>query len=122
VQTDRTIPNNKLEIIIGDNEEICVLIDVAILGDRNVVKKGAEQILKYKNLIIEIQGKWNVQTRVIPSSKRCNWNHISTIHKASDQFVSCVYFFFIDFAFHPSPQTKIGSVRANFKQPYLHTH
>jgi len=30
----------------------------------------------------------------------------STIHNASDQFVSCVYFFFIDFAFHPSPQTK----------------
>ena len=46
----------------------------------------------------------------------------STIHIASDQFVSCVYFFFVGFAFHPSPQTKIGSVRANFKQLYLHTH
>jgi hypothetical protein len=46
----------------------------------------------------------------------------STIHNASDQFVSCVYFFFVDFAFHPSPQTKIGSVSANFKQLYLHTH
>ena len=31
-------------------------------------------------------------------------------------------FFFVHFAFHPSPQTKIGSVRANFKQLYLHTH
>jgi hypothetical protein len=31
----------------------------------------------------------------------------STIHNASDQFVSCVHFFFVDFAFHPSPQTKI---------------
>jgi len=31
----------------------------------------------------------------------------STIHNANDQVVSCVYFFFIDFAFHPSPQTKI---------------
>jgi hypothetical protein len=31
----------------------------------------------------------------------------STIYNASDQFVSCVYFFFVDFAFHPSPQTKI---------------
>jgi len=29
----------------------------------------------------------------------------STVHNASDQFVSCVYFFFVDFAFHPSPQT-----------------
>jgi hypothetical protein len=46
----------------------------------------------------------------------------STIHNASDQFVSCVYFFFIDFAFHSSQHTKIGSVRANFKELYLHTH
>jgi len=46
----------------------------------------------------------------------------STIHKASDQFLSCVYFFFAEFAFNPSPQTKIGSVRANFKQLYLQTH
>ena len=30
----------------------------------------------------------------------------STIHNASDQFVSCVYFFFADFAFHPTTQTK----------------
>ena len=36
----------------------------------------------------------------------------SIIHNASDQFVSCVYFFFVDFAFHSSPQTKIGSARA----------
>ena len=46
----------------------------------------------------------------------------STIHDASDQFLSCVYFFFVDFSFHPSPQTRIGSVHANFKQLYLHTH
>ena len=30
----------------------------------------------------------------------------STIHNASDQFVSCVYFSFVDFAFHPFPQAK----------------
>jgi len=29
-------------------------IDVAIPGDRNVMKKEAEQILKYKDIIIEI--------------------------------------------------------------------
>jgi len=40
VQTDRTIPNNKPDIIIRDNEKgTCMLIDVAISGDRNVVKK-----------------------------------------------------------------------------------
>jgi hypothetical protein len=40
VQTDRTIPNNKPDIIIRDNENrSCMLIDVAISGDRNVIKK-----------------------------------------------------------------------------------
>ena len=43
-----------------------MLIDVAIPGDRNVIKKEAEKILKYKGLTIEIQRMWNVKTRVIP--------------------------------------------------------
>jgi hypothetical protein len=43
-----------------------MLIDVAISGDRNVIKKEAEEILKYKDLTIEIQRMWNVKTKVIP--------------------------------------------------------
>jgi hypothetical protein len=43
-----------------------MLIDVAISGDRNVIKKEAERILKYKDLTIEIHRTWNVKTRVIP--------------------------------------------------------
>jgi len=43
-----------------------MLIDVAISGDRNVIKKEAEKILKYKDLTIEIQRMWKVKTRVIP--------------------------------------------------------
>ena len=40
VQTDGTILNNKPDIIIRDNEKrACMLIDVAISGDRNVIKK-----------------------------------------------------------------------------------
>ena len=43
VQTDRTIPNNKSDIIIRDNEKgTCMLIDVAISGGRNVIKKDWE--------------------------------------------------------------------------------
>jgi len=41
-------------------------IDVAISGDRNVIKKETEKILKYKDLTIEIQRIWNVKTKVIP--------------------------------------------------------
>jgi hypothetical protein len=67
VETDRTIPNNKPDIIIRDNEKRThMLIDVAISGDRNVFQKEAEKILKYIYLTIEIQHMWNVKTKVIP--------------------------------------------------------
>ena len=67
MQTDRTITNNKPDIIIRDNEKrTCMLIDIAISGDRNMIKKEAEKILKYKDLTIEIQRVWNVETKAIP--------------------------------------------------------
>jgi hypothetical protein len=53
LQPDSTIPNNKPDIIIRDNEK----------GDRNVIKKEAEKILKYKDLTIEIQRMCNVKQR-----------------------------------------------------------
>jgi len=40
-----------------------MLIDVAISGDINVIKKVAEKILKYKDLTIEIQRIWNVKNK-----------------------------------------------------------
>ena len=43
-----------------------MLINVAISGDINVIKKEAENILKYKDLKIEIQRMWNVKTKVMP--------------------------------------------------------
>jgi hypothetical protein len=43
-----------------------MLIDVVISGDRNVIKKEAEEILKYKDITTEIQRMWNVKTNVIP--------------------------------------------------------
>ena len=44
-----------------------MLIDVANSGDRNVIKKEAEKIVKScKDLTIEIQRMWNVKTKVIP--------------------------------------------------------
>ena len=67
VQIDRTIPNNKTDIIIRDNEKgTCMLTDVAISGDKNVIQKETEKFLKYKNLTIQIQRMWDVQTEVIP--------------------------------------------------------
>jgi len=41
-----------MDIIIRDNKQgTFILLDVAIPGDRNVVKKEAEKILNYKDLI-----------------------------------------------------------------------
>jgi len=42
-----------------------MLIDAAISGDRNVLKKESEKVLKYKDLIIEIQRMWNVKAKMI---------------------------------------------------------
>ena len=67
VQTDRTIPNNKPDIIIRNNEKgTCMLIEVAIWGARNGIKNEAKKIVKYKDLTIEIQRMWNVKAKVIP--------------------------------------------------------
>ena len=55
MQTDPTNYNNKLEIIINGNEKgTCVLINVAISGDINVIKKVVGMILKRIYFIIEI--------------------------------------------------------------------
>jgi hypothetical protein len=43
-----------------------MFIDVAILVGRNVIKKEAEKMLKYKDLTIETQHMWNAKTKVIP--------------------------------------------------------
>jgi hypothetical protein len=43
------------------------LIDAAISGDRNMIKKEAEKILKHKDLTRETQSMWRVKkTKVVP--------------------------------------------------------
>jgi hypothetical protein len=45
---------------------IIIIINVAIPGDRNVIQKEAEKILKYKDLTVEIQHMWNIKSGVLP--------------------------------------------------------
>ena len=67
MRTDRTVANNKPDIVLCDDKQgTCMLMDVTIPADRNVIKKGAGKILKYKDIIMEIQRMWNVEANVIP--------------------------------------------------------
>ena len=85
VQTDGTIPNNKPDILIRDNEKrTCMLIEAAISGNRNEIKQEAEKIKKYKDLTIEKQRMWNVKTKVIPVIKGAT----GTISKSFRKYVS----------------------------------
>jgi hypothetical protein len=63
-----------------------MLIDVAISGDRNVIKKEAEKILKHKDLTIDIQRMWNVKTKVIPVITGAT----GTISKSFRNYVSSI--------------------------------
>ena len=85
VQRERTSRNKKPDITIRDTEQrTCMLIDVAISGDRNATKKEAERILKYKDLTIEIQCMCNVKTTAIPVITGAT----GTISKSIRQYVS----------------------------------
>jgi hypothetical protein len=46
-------------------DKICLLIDVAIPSDRNIIQE-SEKKLKYKNVNTEIQRMWNMKCFVIP--------------------------------------------------------
>jgi hypothetical protein len=62
LQTDREVLENRLDIIIKNKKDkVCLLIDVAIQSDRNVIQNGSNNKLKYENLSIEIQRMWNMK-------------------------------------------------------------
>jgi hypothetical protein len=66
MKTDRIITSN-------DNEkETCALIDVAITGDRNAIKKETKKVLKYKDFTTKTQRSWIVATKVTPVIKGTN--------------------------------------------------
>jgi hypothetical protein len=80
-----------------------MLIDVEISGDRNVIKKEAEEILKYKDLTTEIQHMWNAKTKVISVITQAN----GTISKFFRKYVSNIK----------------GTHKMNYKkQPYWARH
>jgi hypothetical protein len=65
LQTERTVRNNKPDIICDNEKGTSILIDVAISRDRNVIKNETEKVLKYKDLTIAIHCMWNIKDNVI---------------------------------------------------------
>jgi hypothetical protein len=63
---------------------MCLLTDIAISGDRNVIiKKEAEERLKHKDLTTEVQSMWNVISDA--SNNRGILNHLSIIQRMSER-------------------------------------
>jgi hypothetical protein len=86
MQATRTIPNNKLDIITSDNEKgTCMLTDVAISRDGNLIKKEAEKIVKYKDPTTEIQLHVECKNKSDTTNNRGNWNHLKIIQKIPEQ-------------------------------------
>ena len=67
ISTDREIKANKPDIVIKDlNKKKCWIIDISIPTDRNVALKEMEKLSKYKDLEIELNRMWKMDTIVVP--------------------------------------------------------
>jgi hypothetical protein len=65
--TNRWVLSNRPDIIIKNKtDKICFMIDISTPSDRNVIQKGTEKKLKYKNISIEVQRMWNMKCFVTP--------------------------------------------------------
>ena len=67
IQSDREIKANRPDIVIKNKTtKKCILIDMAILSERNTSVKVTEKPSKYKDLEIEINRMWGIKTTTIP--------------------------------------------------------
>ena len=82
---NKNYPNNKPDIIIRDNEKgTFMLIDIAIWGDRNVIKKEADKILKYRPYNRNT-AHVDCKDRGDTSNNRDDWDYFKVIQKIREQ-------------------------------------
>jgi hypothetical protein len=62
-----------------------MLIDVAIPGERNVIKKEAEKILKYKRPYNRNTAHVECKNKGDASNNRSSWNHFKILQKIPEQ-------------------------------------
>ena len=67
IQTDRTIPANRPDIIVKDRKSnTCTMIDMSVPIDRNISTKYTEKKSKYKDLEIEVERMWHMRATTTP--------------------------------------------------------
>ena len=85
IQPDTTSPNNKPGIIIHDDKKgTCVLMDVAISGDRNVIKRKSRSFKIWRSCNrntahVECKNKGDT------SNNRGDWDYFKVIQKIREQ-------------------------------------
>jgi len=62
-----------------------VLVDVAIPGDWNVIKKEAEKILKYKRPHNRNSAHVECENKIDTGNSRGGWNHFKITHTVPEQ-------------------------------------
>ena len=56
IQTERKIKRNRVVIVVRDNKRIaCLLIDMTVTTDNNILIKEYNKLSNYKNLEIEFE-------------------------------------------------------------------
>ena len=67
IQTDREIKANRPDIVVKDKKQrTCQLIEISVPTERNTSIKTTEKLSKYKDLEIEIEKMWGMNTTTIP--------------------------------------------------------
>ena len=63
IQTDKVIEHRRPDIVFIDKiAKSCLIIDIAIPGDQNIMVKEQEKIDKYQDLRIELGKLWKLKT------------------------------------------------------------
>jgi hypothetical protein len=87
VQADRTPLTINWHHDCDHEKGTCTLINVAVSGDRNTIKKEAEASLKYKELnnrnIMHVEHKKESDTR----NDGDNWNHLKIVQQVLEQHI-----------------------------------
>ena len=85
MRTKATTPNNESDIITLENEKgTCQFKGIAISGEKNVMKKEAENILRHKDLTIET-GHVECKNKCGTRNNRGNWNYLKIVQKIPEQ-------------------------------------